>query len=483
MESIRTQAAKGAGWSAAEGIAGQVISFLLFLALARLLTPSDFGVVAVANLCVMIIQAFIYQGLGQAIIQFADLDDQYLDTVFCINLAAGIFFFLLTLLMAPWVGHWFQTPGLAGVLCWLSPVFLISGLTDVQNNLLARKMNFQALARRTLFSYFAGGIVGVAMALRGGGVWSLVGQQLTIAVVNLIVLWTASDWRPGFQFCPRRARRLLIFGVKIFWVDLLGLINRRSDQLFIGKFFGPLTTGFYAVGSRVSMLLSEILAKSIARVSLSALSRLQNQTARFADALCEIVEMQGVLVFPIAIGLAVVAPEVMHICFGAKWAASVPIMQALLLACPFDALSGAHHSALVAQGRPGWSSLLTTAHAVLNLIFFAVAIHWGAVAVALAFSLRAILLYPVELLALRHTLHFPILRFGKLVFFPITATCLMAGSLILLRKDLLSAWPPAINLLVSVCLGAAIYIFLIIGLNRTLFQKIRQLLLRPVVLV
>lgn len=476
MESIRTQTVRGAKWSALEGIAGQAVSFLLFLALARLLTPVDFGVVAIANLLVMVMQAFIYQGLGQAIIQFADLDDLYLDTIFIINLAAGVAFFLLTIGIAPMIEKWFSTPGLAGVLCWLSPVFLISGLTDVHNNLLAREMNFRALARRTLLSYLAGGFVGVTLALRGAGVWSLVGQQLAIALVNLVVLWTASSWRPRFGFSKVRARRLLYFGIQILWVDLVGLANRRADQLFVGKYLGPVITGFYTVGARVSMLVSEILAKSIARVSLSALSRIQTETSRFAEALCSLVEMQSVLMFPIAIGLAIVAPEIMHLCFGQKWEASVPIMQALLVACPFEALSGAHQSALVSKGKPAWSSLISTFHAVTNLAFFAVAIHRGALAVAMAFSLRALILYPVELWVLKRVLDFPVARFLKPLGFQIAITALMAVVLVILRNGWFSQLPQQLNLGVSIVTGALVYFLLLILLNRPLYQRIRQLI-------
>ena len=474
MKAIRLQAIVGARWSALESLSGQAISFVVFLVMARLLTPADFGVVAIANIYVLIVQFFIFQGLGQAIIQFEDLDDAHLNTVFWINLAVGGTFFAATLLSAGVIGVAFHSPSLAPILRGLSPVFILAALTDVQNNLLTRKLQFRALAFRTFFSYLLGGIVGVILAWKNFGAWSLVGQQLTVWLINLLALWTSSAWRPSLTFCPARSRRLLRFGVQILWVDILSLVNRRADQLFIGKFLGPITVGFYAVGSRVAMLVSEVLARSFSRVSFSALSRIQNDAARFRNALLEIVEMQSAIIFPAAIGLALVTPEVVQICFGPKWNSAIPIMQILLLACPLDALSGAHQAALVSQGKPSGSSQLATAHAVTNLIGFAIAIHWGALAVATAFSARAVLLFPVELFALHRALAFPIAHLFKPLSFQLLANTLMASAVLLSRANL--SFSHLANLTFLTLIGVLVYATCLGVFNRRLFDKIRQIL-------
>ncbi|HEX8372231.1 MAG TPA: lipopolysaccharide biosynthesis protein [Chthoniobacterales bacterium] len=475
----RRHVARGVTWSAAESIAGQTISFLLFLVLARLLAPADFGVVAVANLCVMVIQSFIFLGMGQAIVQFSDLDEQHLDTVFYINLFSGLFFFVLTITASSILGQWFQTPLLASVLCWLSPVFLIAGLTDVQNNLLVREMNFRALALRTLLSYVAGGIVGVVMAVKGAGVWSLVGQQLTTAFMNLVVLWTASRWRPGLKFSSSRAKVLSRFGMHMMWVDLVGMVNRRADQFVVGKFIGPVQVGFYAVGARVSMLITEVMSKSVARVTLSALSRLQDDMVRFRSVLLEMTEMQTAVVFPTAIGLALVAPEVMQIFFGSKWAASVPVMQALVLACPFEALSGAHQSALVAKGKPQLSSILTSVHAVLNVIAVALAVHWGTTAVAAAFLIRALIMYPVELIVLHKAIDLPVGQVLRLLIPQVVASAVMAAIVALVQRALSVDTPILLRLVLAIASGAAVYMVVLFILNPTLLKRMRRQVSTP----
>jgi len=452
----RLQALRGATWSALESFGGQAISFLVFLVLARLLSARDFGIIAIANIFVLIAQYLIFQGLGQAILQFEDLDDAHLDTVFWINLAIGVALLLATLAGASAAESWIRTPGLGPILRGLAPVLLLAALTDVPNNLLTRELRFRRLASRTLVSYAAGAAAAIFSATRGAGAWSLVAQQLTIWLVNFLMLWTATPWRPRLHFCPARAGRLLRFGSHLLWADLVGLVNRRSDQLFVSRFFGPIIGGFYSVGARVASLVSEVLVRSFGRVTVSLLSRLQNDGARFNAAVYEAAEMQSALILPAAVGLAIVAPDVCALFIGPKWAPAVPIMQALLLACPFDALSTVHQSTLVARGRPHWCSSLSTAHALANVALFALLIHWGPLAVAAGYAIRAMLLYMVELLVLRHVAALSPARFLRLLSPQAGAALLMAGALLLTREHLKYA-PPPILLGISILTGAATY--------------------------
>jgi len=468
----RVEALHGAKWSAVESFGGQALSFLVFLLLARLLSARDFGVIAIANIFVLVAQYLIFQGLGQAILQFEDLDDLHLDTIFWINLVIGIALVLLTIAGAPLVESAVRTPGLGAILRGLSPVLLFAALTDAPNNLLSRTMRFRTLAWRTIFSYSAGAVAAVVLACRGAGAWSLVAQQLVIWSANLVILTASTPWRPRFRFCMGRARRLLGFGAHLLWSDLVGLVNRRSDQLFVGRFFGPLTGGLYSVGSRVAMLVSEVLIRSFGRVTVAALSRLQDAGARFNTAVYEAAEMQGALILPVAVGLAIVAPDVVALFLGTKWAGAVPIMQALLLACPFEALSTVHQSALVARGRPHWCSIITTAHAVANVALFAVAIRWGARGIAVAFACRAGLLYFVELSLLRRVAGLSAKRFLKPLAAQAAAALAMAGMILLVREQFKNGTALAL-LAASLVTGAATYIGLVALFNPRLVKLIK----------
>jgi len=471
MTGLRHSAVHGAMWSMIESAGGQGVAFLVFLALARLLTPADFGVIAIATIYVLVAQYLIFQGLGQAILQFDDLDERHLDTIFWINLAVGIALVAITLAGASVAESWIRTPGLAPILRGLSPVLLIAALTDVPNNLLARQLGFRKLAFRTISSYILGGIVAIVCAFRGAGPWSLVAQQLTIWVVNFGVLWASTPWRPAFRICPMRARRLLRFGMHLLWTDLVGLANRRSDQLFVARAFGPVVVGFYSVGSRVAMLVSEVLVRSFGRVSVAVLSRLQNMGERFEAAVYEAAEMQSALILPASVGLVLAAPDIVNLFLGAKWAPAVPIMQALLLACPFEALATVHQSALLASGRPHWCSTLTTTHALANLAIFVAVIHWGPLAVAAGFTARALILYPVELMVLRYVVALSPGKFLRLLCPQAIATGLMAAAVLLLRHGL-GTMSSVVLLPLTVLTGAIVYIAGVAVLNGRLASEL-----------
>jgi len=471
MKTSRLNAVRGATWAALESFGGQALSFLVFLVLARLLSPRDFGIIAIANIFVLVAQYLIFQGLGQAILQFEDLDERHLDTIFWINLGVGVALLLLTLAGASAAEAWIRTPGLGAILRGLSPILLFAAIADVPNNLLAREMRFRTLARRTLLSYVAGAAAAILCAFRGAGAWSLVAQQLVIWLANLLILWGATSWRPGFRFCPARAGRLLRFGSHLLWVDLVGLVSRRSDQLFVNRFFGSVIGGFYSVGARVATLVGEVFIRSFGRVTVTLLSRLQGEAARFKAAVYEAVEMQSALILPVAVGLALVAPDVVTLFLGPKWAPAVPVMQALLLACPFEALSTVHQSTLVARGRPQWCSALTTAHALVNVAVFSIAIHWGPVAVAAGFAGRALLLYLVELAVLRSVAAFSPARFLRLLCPQVGAALLMAGALLLVRGELRPA-SPSLRLAASVFAGAVTYIAAAALLNPRLVAEL-----------
>ncbi len=445
----------GASWSAVEAFSGQVISFVVFLILARLLAPADFGLIALANIYVLIVQYLIFQGLGQAIIQFEDLDDEHLNTVFWINLAAAFGFVFLTWVSSDSIARWFSTPTLAAILKSLSPIFLLAALTDVQNNLLTRHLQFKSLALRTLVSYALGGVAGITLAWLGYGVWSFVAQQLTVWLINFISLWTSSTWRPRWVFSTTKAKRLLTFGVNLLAVDLMNLASKRSDQSVVGRSLGPPALGFYAVGARVSSLVSEILVKSLSRVTLSGLSRLQNEIERFLNALYRIFELQIVIALPAASGLALLASPVVQMCFGAKWQPGVAIMQVLLLAIPFEALSAVHFSALVALGRPRSCSILMTLHAMVNILFCVLVARHGVLAIAGAVALRALILYPVEVWVVKQIIPLSIAR----ILQSLAPILLATAAMVFITHTILRITPVAdiAQLIVGITVGAVTY--------------------------
>jgi len=196
---LKKRAAKGVAWTLAERLFGWGIMFLVLIVLARLLTPADFGVVALAGMFVYLPQFLLYEGFASAVIQKNDLRDDYLDTAFWIILGVSTTIATGLLALAPLMAIAFNEPKLASVIMWLSPVVAINGMMICHDSLFRRALDFKPLAIRTILSSLAGGLTGIAMAYAGMGIYSLVGQQLVTATVMALVLWQSSRWRPRFN--------------------------------------------------------------------------------------------------------------------------------------------------------------------------------------------------------------------------------------------------------------------------------------------
>ncbi len=445
MKDLSTRAIHAARWATIEGIASQGFSFAAFLMMARLLSPGDFGLVAMANIYVLVTQVIIFQGLGQAIIQKLDLQPEHLDAAFWINVCIGILLVVLTMALSQPVAAWFHAPRLCGLLQWLSILFITSALTDVQVNLLARNFAYRSLALRTLLVVVLSGSVGVVMAWKGYGVWSLVGQQLAGGVISVLTLWSVSAWRPRGRFSMSHGHEMLRFGSKLFVHEMISLVNKRSDQFFVGKYLGTQAIGIYAIAARVSTLVNEIAVKSLSRVSLSSLARLQTNEVRIQSAFGRIFQLQISLILPLAVGLSIFSRQIVLATIGRHWIAAVPAMQTLLLAIPFEASSSLNYSMIIARAKPGWVSTLSCIHAGANLTLFLIVAKWGVFAVALAYTARAMILYPVEMALLSRLTTLSLNRLWQLAIPALCAVVVMCGFDYIALHICPADWPPFVS--------------------------------------
>ena len=208
---LQQKAIAGAAWAAVQNWGSQFGALIVFLVLARLLTPEDFGLVALANVFLAFVQVFLNQGFPQALIQRKNLEPEHIDTAFWTNIAVGVVLAIAGMIAAPWVSAAFDRTALTPILRWFSLLLVVSSLVDVQQALLERAFAYRYLAVRSLLGLLISGVVGITLALSGAGVWSLVAQQLIYETVGMLVLWRASDWRPQFRFSMRHFQDLFKF--------------------------------------------------------------------------------------------------------------------------------------------------------------------------------------------------------------------------------------------------------------------------------
>lgn len=462
---LREKAAKGVFWSVAKQWGMEAISFLTFIVLARLLTPEEFGLVALAGVFMHFIKIYLDQGFGAAIIQREDIEPEHLDTAFWTSIGMGLALTTITIAASSLIAGIFDEPRLTPILIGLSFGFFFGALGSVQGAILRRQFAFKSLAARSLAATTAGSIVGVSMALAGFGVWSLVAQNLIQNLADSLALWWASDWRPRLVFSKKHFQDLFGFGASIVGSKTLEFTNRRSDDFLIGYFLGATQLGFYSMGYRLLLVLIRMLTGITNFVAAPTFSRLQDDPERMRKVYYRVTQYSSFLAFPAYIGLGLIAPELIPALFGENWEPSVPVMQILVLVGLLSSLMVFNGSIMKAYGKPSWHLGILVITSVSTVLGFLLAVRWGIVAVATSFVIVSFLLAPISYFAVHRLIKINFKTYFRQIVAPLSASLIMvvvvSGLRYLLRNQDLNIY---FELFIYISAGIMTYL-LVVGLT------------------
>lgn len=473
---LKQKAVKGVFWSVVQKWGRAGITTITFIILSRLLTPEAFGLVALATAFIVFIELFLDQGFGSAIVQRAKLDPEHLDTAFWLNVLTSILMTVALIAASGPLATAFEEPRLASVLRWLSITLVLSGLSSTQISILQRKLAFKDFAIRTTASNVIGGVVGISMAFAGFGVWSLVGQDLASGLVRVIILWRASDWRPGFKVSMRHYKELVTFGVSVVGNNALTVLIRRSDDLLIGYFLGPTLLGFYTIGYQLLLTIIRLVTEVTNAVAFPAFSRIQHRPERMRHAFYKVTQYTSLFAFPVFIGLAALAPELVLAIFGAKWAPSIPVMQVLAMIGILQSVLFFNGSVIKASGKPSWQLGIMFLNAIGTVLGFLLAVRWGIVAVAASFVIVGYLLAPVSYIAVRRLIQIDFRTYLGQFIPSLTGSLIMvaviAGLKYFLKEQSLNLY---LELSIYLLAGVLTYLVVIGLMARHLYQQALEL--------
>jgi PST family polysaccharide transporter len=425
VPSLRQKAIKGVLWSAVQHWGSNLISTVVFLILANLLNVETFGILALATVFTAFLAMIQRQGFGPAIVQRADLRAGHLDTAFWTGAFGGWLLGAAVFATAGLIAGVWGQPRLGPVLQWLSITVFVDALGATPQALLRRELAFKKLAARSLTAALAGGVVGVAMALAGFGLWSLVGQRLASSVAGTIAVWTACRWRPGGVVGARYFKDLFGFGMFAMGNDAVAFFNRRVPDLFIGTFLGAEALGFYTAGYRLVMAMTQLFMRTVSGVALPTFSRLQHDYAQMRQAILTAARMTSLLAVPAFLGAVALAPELVVGLMGEKWIESIRIMQILALIGLVRSISFFNRAVIIACGKPSWVFSLTCVNALANIVVFSVAVRWGIVVVAAAYVIRAYAYAPFPLYVIHKLIGLDIFRYLRQSVVPLIASLVM----------------------------------------------------------
>ena len=454
---LKTQVAHGLKWQAIEIIGRQFLSLIVFTALARLLEPSAFGKVALVGVYMAFVAIFVDQGIGAALVQRSNLRPEHLNAAFWFNVGCAALLCAGTIVFAGPVSRLLGEPELVPLLRWMSPALIINAISAIHATLFVKAMDFRRPTIRTVMSNALGGIVGVSMAIAHYGVWALVGQQLSAAMGGAVFLWVASPYRPSLKFSLPHLKELLGVSSSVLSTSLLWFFSSRIDQIVVGRIAGVPALGVYVIAGKVPELAKVVTHEPMAHVSLPALSQLQNNHKRMRAAVYSGMELNALLSFAVFVGIAAIAPELVSILFGTKWAGAGVLCSLLSIYALVNALQVFFHPTLLASGGAGRYVLLNIWQAAGSLVACLGGIHLGVKYVVLGLIVNNLIITVPALMFLRKRIGLSPLAYCKPCLVPACAALFMLSVLWLVRDMSPPGLPAIFGLTCKVAVGAAAY--------------------------
>lgn len=385
--SLKRETFKGTIWSSIERFSVQGISFIVMIIMARVLTPNDYGLVGMLTIFIAISQALIDSGFSQALIRKQDRSETDNSTVFYFNIAVGGILYLILFSCAPLIARFYDEPILVPLTRVISLSVLINSFVVVQRALLTVKIDFKTQAKASLTASVVSGAVGIIMVYTGWGVWSIVWYQITNLLINAILLWIFSKWRPTWQYSWSSFHELFGFGSKLAISAIIDTLYQNIYIIVIGKVFKAADLGYYTRAQQFAAFPSSNLTGIIQRVTFPVLCTIQDDDERLRNVYRRFLRMSAFIVFPLMIGLAAVAHPLVVILLKEQWAFTAILLQIICFSMMWHPIHAINLNLLQVKGRSDlflkleiWKKCVGVAILCTTVPFGLVAMCFGAIA-------------------------------------------------------------------------------------------------------
>lgn len=351
MTEFKRQTIHALKWSFIGTFAMQAVQFLISIILARLLMPAQFGLIAMLSLFMALASSMLDCGFGSALIQKMDVSRRDLSTVFYFNIAmAGVMFGMMWV-AAPPIARFFAEPSLVGLTRFLGMNLIVNAFGLVQGVLLAKNLDFKTQSLVAVIATLISGALGVTLAWRGFGVWSLAAQSVAANALRVILYWCFNPWRPMLTFSMASLRSMFPYGSRLLASGMLNTIFENAYPVLIGKLYSKTDVGFYSRAMTTQRMPSGVLTGILSQVAFPAFASIQNDRPRLKAAYRKTIVFACFLAFPLMLGLAAVARPLFLLVFTDKWAPSIGYFQVLCLSGMLLPLQALNLNVLMAIGR------------------------------------------------------------------------------------------------------------------------------------
>lgn len=390
-DSLKQKITSGLFWSSVERFSNQGVQFVFSIILARLLSPSDYGIIAMVTIFFAVAQSFVDSGFSNALVRKADRTEEDLSTCFYFNIGVGIIAYIVLFLIAPLVANFYNQPILSPIIRITGLGVILNSLCVVQQALFTIKIDFKSQAKITLSATVISGIVGIILAYQGYGIWALVWQGVASSIVRMGLLWLMSKWRPRTGFSKSSFNYLFGYGSKLLASGLLDTIYNNIYPIVIGKFYNPAQLGNYSRALGWAQLPSANITSILQRVTFPVLSTIQDDTLRLQNSYRRLLKLSAFIVFPLMMGLAAMASPLIRVILTAKWDGCVLYLQILCFALMLYPIHAINLNLLQVKGRSDIFLRLEIIKKIIGVVILIITIPLGITAMCLGMVFSSII--------------------------------------------------------------------------------------------
>jgi len=393
---VRTQIINGVTWNFVEKVLTHGASFVIGVILARLLSPSDYGLIGMLAIFISVSNIFIEGGFAKALIQKKECKDIDYSTAFVSNMGMSLCIYLFLYISAPWIADFYHEPILIELTRVLALNIILGSFNIVQRARLMSQVDFKSLAQINVISTLISGILGIGMAYMGFGVWSLVGMTMCSSLVLIVVFPFYSKWRPSISFSKSSFSHLFGFGSKLMVTGVMSVIVNNISTLCIGRYYKSDQLGYYTRASHFSELVSFTVFEVLGNVTFPVLSNLQDDRERLVAVYRKSLLFVAMIIFPIMVLCTLLARPIVVILLTEKWLSCVILMQWLFLARMFTPISAINMNVLNAIGRSDLFMKLDFAKIPLDILILVITIPIGVKAIVIGTFINSFICFFVN---------------------------------------------------------------------------------------
>lgn len=399
MEGFREKTVSGVAWSVASQAGRQVAVFLSSVALARLLTPADFGLIAIAVVFSNFTFLLSEQGFSFALIQMKDAREEHLSSTFWMNMAVGAVLAAAFALAAPLAARAYSLPGLVPVMRTLAVTFAVFPLGMTHKVVMTRELEFRKIAAVEIGAAWAGGALAVVLAWKGAGVYSIAAQHVVETAIAAAAPWALCAWRPRALFLWTAIRELAGFSSRAFASSMANYWVRNVDNLLIGYFLGPVPLGLYSRAYAIMLFPMSRVTWVFSRVLVRSFSIIREEPARVRSLFLKVSRATALVVFPMMLGVVASADAFVAVVFGPQWGDMVPILRVLAIVGMVQAVISLVGSLFLSHDRLDAGLRVSLVVQTLEVAGIVAGLYWGALGVAIGYALASLAARPFYCLA------------------------------------------------------------------------------------